>query len=54
LEIISDVSAPTTRSFDRREISSSRPEMNSYRRIGDQIDILGESPIWHEREQALY
>jgi sugar lactone lactonase YvrE len=28
--------------------------MNSYRRIGDQIDILGESPIWHEREQALY
>jgi sugar lactone lactonase YvrE len=28
--------------------------MNSCRRIGDQIDILGESPIWHEREQALY
>jgi sugar lactone lactonase YvrE len=28
--------------------------MNSYRRIGDQVDILGESPIWHEREQALY
>jgi sugar lactone lactonase YvrE len=28
--------------------------MNAYRRIGDQIDILGESPIWHEREQALY
>lgn len=28
--------------------------MNSYRRIGDQIDILGESPIWHEREQTLY
>ena len=28
--------------------------MNSYRRIGDQIDILGESPIWQECEQALY
>ena len=28
--------------------------MNRYRRIGDQIDILGESPIWHEREGALY
>jgi sugar lactone lactonase YvrE len=28
--------------------------MTSYRRIGDQVDILGESPIWHEREQALY
>ena len=28
--------------------------MNSYRRIGDQIDILGESPIWHEGEEALY
>lgn len=28
--------------------------MNSCRRIGDQIDILGESPIWDEREQALY
>lgn len=23
-------------------------------RIGDQTDILGESPIWHEGEQALY
>ena len=28
--------------------------MNSYRRIGDQIDILGESPIWDEHEEALY
>ena len=24
------------------------------RRIGDQTDILGECPLWHEREQALY
>jgi sugar lactone lactonase YvrE len=40
--------------FDRRDISSSRLAMNRYRRIGDQIDILGESPIWHEREGALY
>jgi sugar lactone lactonase YvrE len=40
--------------MDRRDISSSGAAMNSYRRIGDQIDILGESPIWHEREQALY
>lgn len=28
--------------------------MNGCRRVGDQIDILGESPIWDEREQALY
>jgi sugar lactone lactonase YvrE len=23
-------------------------------RVGDQIDLLGESPLWNEREQALY
>jgi sugar lactone lactonase YvrE len=40
--------------FDRSDGSSSRTIMNVYRRIGDQTDILGESPIWHEREQALY
>lgn len=28
--------------------------MNSCRRVGNQTDILGESPIWDEREQALY
>lgn len=28
--------------------------MAELRRIGDQTDILGESPIWEEREGALY
>jgi sugar lactone lactonase YvrE len=54
LKIVSDVDAQKTRGFDRCDTSSSRLVMNSYRRIGDQIDILGESPIWHEREEALY
>lgn len=28
--------------------------MTSFTRVGDQTDILGESPIWNEAEQALY
>jgi sugar lactone lactonase YvrE len=28
--------------------------MTSLARIGDQTDVLGESPIWNEHEQALY
>lgn len=28
--------------------------MTSFQRVGDQTDILGESPIWDEAEQALY
>ena len=28
--------------------------MTSLVRLGDQIDILGESPLWNERDQALY
>jgi sugar lactone lactonase YvrE len=39
---------------DRHDNSSPRAAMKPYRRVGDQIDILGESPIWNEREQALY
>src|ERR1700693_1327344 len=39
---------------NRHDNSSPRPAMKPYRRVGDQIDILGESPIWNERELALY
>ena len=28
--------------------------MTSLVRVGEQTDILGESPVWNEREQALY
>ncbi len=28
--------------------------LNAMRRIGDQTDILGECPLWNEREQALF
>lgn len=28
--------------------------MHALTRIGDQIDLLGESPVWCDREQALY
>lgn len=28
--------------------------MTRVTRVGDQIDVLGESPLWDEREQALY
>ncbi len=30
------------------------PGPDSIRRIGEQTDILGESPLWNEREQALF
>ena len=26
----------------------------TFKRVGEQTDILGESPIWNEDEQALY
>jgi sugar lactone lactonase YvrE len=28
--------------------------MTAWTRVGSEIDILGESPLWHEAEQALY
>lgn len=45
-------SAP--RDENRASERNGAPPMTSLRRIGEQTDILGESPLWNEREQALY
>ena len=39
----------------RRQFGLSMPERpNTMRRIGEQTDVLGECPLWNEREQALF